>query len=121
MNKTKIELKGLGFYAYHGVLKEEAALGQRFTLDVVLVLVDGLNFGDDRPEATVDYVEVYNTVKAVFTGSRFNLIERCAEAIAEELIERFERVIETTVKVKKPSAPVDCICDYFAVEVTRCR
>ena len=44
MNKTKIELKGLAFFARHGVLKEEAQLGQRFKVDVLLTLLDNLEF-----------------------------------------------------------------------------
>jgi len=121
MNKTKIELKNLAFFARHGVLQEEARLGQRFKVDVLLTLVDGLQFEEDSPEQTVDYVEIYAVVKEVLEGVRFNLIERVAEVIAAEILERFGRVMEVTVNVKKPSVPVDCICDYFAVEVTRCR
>ena len=106
---------------FNGVLKEEALLGQRFKVDVLLTLVDGLEFEQDTPEQTVNYVEVYEAVKEVFEGFRFNLIERAAEVIATELLERFDKAQEVTVTVKKPSVPVDCICDYFAVEVTRCR
>jgi dihydroneopterin aldolase len=36
-------------------------------------------------------------------------------------LERFDKAVEVTVKVEKPAVPVDCICDYFAAEVTRCR
>ena len=111
MNKTKIELKNLAFFARHGVLVEEAKLGQRFKVDVLLTLVDGLEFEDDTPEQTVNYVEVYDVVKEIFTGFRFNLIERAAEAVATELLDRFDKTVEVTVKVKKPSVPVDCICD----------
>jgi dihydroneopterin aldolase len=121
LNKTKIELKDLAFFARHGVLNEEAKLGQRFKVDVLLTLVDGLEFEDDTPEQTVNYVEVYDVVQEIFTGFRFNLIERAAEVIATEMLERFDKAVEVTVKVKKPSVPVDCICDYFAAEVTRCR
>ena len=58
MNKTKIELKNLAFFARHGVLEEEAKLGQRFKVDVLLRLVDGLRFEDDSPQRTVNYVEI---------------------------------------------------------------
>ena len=121
MNKTIIELKSLTFYAYHGVLEEEAKLGQRFEVDVLLRLDDGLDFGEDRPECTVNYVDVFEVVKDSFVGKRYHLIERAAEAIAINILERFNKVAEVTVKVKKPAVPVDCICEYFAAEVTRCR
>jgi len=121
MNKTKIELVGLAFYARHGVLPEEASLGQRFLVDVRLSLVDGLEFSEDRPECTVNYVAVHDLIQEIFIGQRFQLIERAAEAIAAAILDRFEKVAEVAVRVKKPSVPVDCICEYFAAEVIRCR
>jgi dihydroneopterin aldolase len=121
MNKTKIELKDLGFYAHHGVLEAEAELGQRFRVDVTLRLIDGLKFTADTPDCTVNYVDVYAAVKENFTAKRYNLLESAAEAVAVAVLERFKKVVEVTVKVKKPSVPVDCICDYFSAEVTRCR
>jgi len=60
-------------------------------------------------------------VKAIFTERRFNTIEAAADAIAASILETFGRIDSVTVKVKKPSVPVDCVCDYFAAEVTRCR
>lgn len=121
MNRTKIELKDLAFYAYHGVLEEEAKLGQRFKVDVSLQLIDGLKFATDAPECTVNYVDVYAAVKETFEGKRYKLLERAAEAVAAVLLERFKKVVEVSVKIKKPSVPVDCICEYFSVEVTQCR
>lgn len=121
MNQTKIELKDLAFYAHHGVLEEEAKLGQRFKVDVSLRLMDGLEFTEDAPECTVNYVDVYAVVKETFHGKRYNLIERAAEAMAAAILDRFDKVVEVSVKVKKPSVPVDCICEYFSAEVTRCR
>lgn len=121
MNKTKIELKDLAFYAHHGVLVEEAKMGQRFKVDVCLHLIDGLKFTTDTPECTVNYVDVYAAVKETFEGKRYNLIEAAAEAVAITILERFKKVVEVMVKVKKPSVPVDCICEYFSAEVTRCR
>ncbi len=121
MNKTKIELKNLVFFAYHGVLEEEARLGQRFHIDILLTLEDGLKFEADTTEQTVNYVEVQTLVKEIAEGKRFNLIERLAEAIGQAILKRFNKVTEATIKVRKPSVPVDCICDYFAVEVTQCR
>ena len=121
MNKTKIELKNLVFFAYHGVLEEEAMLGQRFNVDVLLMLKGGLEFEADTTDQTVNYVEVYALVKEIVEGRRFNLIERLAEAVGRGILQNFDKVIEVTIRVRKPSVPVDCACDYFSVEVTQCR
>jgi len=122
MHKATIQLKNLVFFARHGLMKEEARLGQRFRVDVSVRLDPGLDLASDRQDETIDYVDLYETVKEVFAGKRrFNFIESSADAIARSLLDRFERAVEVTVKVKKPSVPVDCICDYFAAEVTRSR
>jgi dihydroneopterin aldolase len=121
MQTAKIELKDLVFFARHGLLEEEARLGQRFRVDMLVELDPALDLSADTPDATVNYVELYDTVKSVFTGRRFNMIEAAADAIAAEVLACFGKVISVTVKVKKPSVPVDCICEYFAAEVTRCR
>ncbi len=121
MQTATIELKDLVFFAHHGLLPEEATLGQRFRVDVRVDLNPALDLSQDTPEATVNYVDLFETVKVIFTGQRFNMIEAAADAIAAAILERFGKVQSVTVKVKKPSVPVDCVCDYFAAEVTRCR
>ena len=118
---TKIELKGLEFFAYHGVLPEEVRLGQQFSVDVVLSLDPDMQFESDAVESTVNYAEVFALVEAIFTGERFNLIERAAEAIAERVLADFERVREVGVTVRKPAAPLPGVFDYCSAEVTRCR
>ena len=121
MKTAKIILKELVFFARHGLLEEEAKLGQRFRLDVVVELDPSLDLATDSPESTVNYVELFETIKEIFTEQRFNMIEAAAVAIAVGLLERFAKLVSVTVEVKKPSVPVDCVCDYFAAEVTRCR
>lgn len=121
MNKTKIELKNLAFFARHGLMKEEEALGQRFRLDVCVEIDPTLDLSVDDPHITLNYVELYALVKEIFEGKRYNLIESCADAIAQGILDRFDKAMVSHVTIKKPSVPVDCICDYFATEVTRCR
>jgi dihydroneopterin aldolase len=121
MHNAIIELKDLVFFARHGLLKEEAALGQRFRVDVSVALDPSLDLSIDSPDGTVNYVDLFETVKEQFTGRRFNMIEAAASAIASAILEGFPKVQSVTVKVKKPSVPVDCVCAYFAAEVTQCR
>lgn len=121
MKTAKIVLKELVFFARHGLLEEEAKLGQRFRVDVTVELDPSLELSADTPESTVNYVELFETVKEIFTGQRFNMIEAAADAIAAGILDSFDKVASVTVRVKKPSVPVDCICDYFSAEITRCR
>ncbi len=109
----RIVLEGLEFYGRHGVKPEEGALGARFIVDVELeIAFEGKG---DRLSATVDYAQVHALVAEVVTGERFYLIEALADALANRLLERFERVRSLVVRVHKPHAPLQGVFrDVFA-------
>lgn len=117
----KIILSNLGFYGYHGVLKEESVLGQKFFIDIELY-VDTKEAGlSDDMNKSVSYADVYEIAKEITQSRRFNLIEALAETIAKETLEKFNLIKEIMVRVKKPEAPVNGIYDYFGVEIRRSR
>ena len=121
MNKSIIEIKGLTLYAYHGVLEEEARLGQRFSLDIRLKLIPDLCFESDVVEGTLDYSIAINRIREIFEGTRYKLIERAGEVVADELLAEFSQLAEVFIRVKKPAAPVAATFEYIAVEITKCR
>ena len=55
----KIILKGMEFYAYHGVMKEEQRLGQRFIVDITMILSLQEAGETEVLSKTVNYAEVY--------------------------------------------------------------
>jgi dihydroneopterin aldolase len=118
----EILLEGMRFYAYHGVNPEERALGQRFTVDVVLA-VDLSHAGqsDDLAD-TVSYSAVYKAVRRIVEGEPWNLIEAVAEAIAGEILASFPRVMRVGVTVRKPEVPMKgSLLDAAGVRITRWR
>lgn len=117
--KDKILLKGMHFFGYHGVLEEERRLGQRFEVDLELVL--DLQPAGQRDDLTlsISYADVFKTVEAVVIGQPFRLLEALAERISQQVLEQYTLVEEVVVKVKKPGAPIQGCFDYMAVEVTR--
>lgn len=114
----RIILESMEFYGYHGVLAEEQALGQRFLIDVELILDLGPAGRSDDPEQTVDYARVFEAVREIVSGRPYKLIEAVAEAIAANLLDRFP-VDRVTVRVKKPQAPVPGHFAWMAVEINR--
>ncbi|MCC5911800.1 MAG: dihydroneopterin aldolase [Clostridiaceae bacterium] len=115
----KIIMKNLGFYGYHGVMQEEAVLGQKFFVDIDMY-TDLKNAGEsDEVEDTVHYGEAYELVKDMVENKRFKLIEALAENIASSILQNFTSVNEIVVRIKKPEAPVKGIYDYFGVEIRR--
>ena len=116
----KIVIKGIKVYGYHGFMEEEKKLGQNFIVDIKMSrsLKDaGVN---DRLESTVNYAEVYDSVKHIIKKEKYDLIERVAEKIAEEILRKFD-ISKVKVRVKKPQAPIDGNFKYVGVEIKRKR
>jgi 7,8-dihydroneopterin aldolase/epimerase/oxygenase len=113
-----IHLRGLEFYAYHGVLPEEQVLGARYLIDMDL-FVDLRQAGSsDEVGDTVHYGEVYQVIKACVTGDKYQLIERLAEEIAQRVLEQFS-CTSVRVEVHKPQAPIPGIFRNVSVEIWR--
>jgi dihydroneopterin aldolase len=118
----EILLEGLRFYAYHGVNPEERALGQRFTVDVIL-MVDLRRAGqsDDLAD-TVSYSAVYKVVRRIVEGEPRQLIEAVAEKIAVAILTGFPSVEHVTVTVRKPEVSMKgSMLDAAGVRIRRSR
>lgn len=115
----KILMNGMIFYGYHGVLEEEKKLGQRFIVDVILYIDLKKAGKTDNLDCTVNYKEVYETIKKIVEDEQYNLLEALAEKICENILRFFGIVQKVNVKIKKPETPVAGIFDYFAVQIKR--
>ncbi len=121
MSTDRIGVARIAVFGRHGVLPEEAVLGQRFyiSLDARLDLAPAGR--SDDVAHTVSYADLTQIAVDIATERRFNLIEALAEAIAATILERFGAVEAITVRVDKPSAPVPAILDGVSIEITRHR
>lgn len=116
----KIMGRGLRFYGCHGVLEEEKIKPQPFEVDFELYL-DLTDAGhSDNLYRTINYDEVFHTVRKVVEEEHYQLLEALAERLAGVILERFP-VKEVKVTVYKPQAPVAGDFRYFAVEIHRFR
>jgi dihydroneopterin aldolase len=117
----RILVERIAIFAYHGLLEEEARIGQRFyiSLDCRIDLRPA-GLSDDVAK-TVSYADLTEIVVRIATTRRFALIEALAEAIAAEILERFEGVDSIVVRVDKPSAPVPAVIDGVAISILRSR
>ncbi len=119
--KGVIDIAGLVIFAKHGVLEEEARMGQRFILDIRLVADVTEAVKHDRLADTVDYGEVIAVTESVFRDKRFYLIEAAAAHVASGILAHFPAVKSARVTVKKPSAPISAVFDYVATTVEKKR
>ncbi len=116
----RIHLRGVEAFGYHGVLADEKRDGQPFVVDVVMALDLAPAGTSDALDDTVSYAEIAGEVVARITGPSFDLIERLAEVIADDVLGH-ALVDEVTVTVHKPQAPVGHPFSDVAVEVQRTR
>ncbi len=115
----KIILKDMAFYGYHGLLKEESVLGQKFFIDIEIeTSTKEAGINDDFIK-TINYAEVYEITREFTEDKRFNLIEALAENIAAEVLNRFDIAHSVMVRIRKKEAPVKGIFDYMGVEIRR--
>ncbi|NLP43528.1 MAG: dihydroneopterin aldolase [Peptococcaceae bacterium] len=112
-----IHLRGLEFYAYHGVLPAENGLGQKFIVDIDMYPAIW-PIDSDSIDRTINYAEVYAVIKDCMENKKYKLIETVAEAIADRVLKEFpcERV---RVEVHKPNAPIPGIIRDVSVEIWR--
>lgn len=118
LGHDRIRLRGLQFFAYHGVMEEEGTLGQKFVVDLDIIKDLSAAGKSDQVQDTVNYAEVYHVVKSIVTGERYNLIERLAERIAEQILDQFS-CEAIRVELHKPGAPIPGILEDVSVEVYR--
>ena len=101
---SKIELKTMKFYAYHGVADQERRVGNTFVVDLTLTAPLEKAVRSDNLEETINYASVYHVVKEEMAlPSR--LLEHVAGRILFSIKRQFPQVEEVEVKVAKLNPP----------------
>ncbi|SFU35984.1 dihydroneopterin aldolase [Alicyclobacillus macrosporangiidus] len=116
-----ILLRNMTFYGYHGAFPEEKAMGQRFVVSLELYLDLGPAGASDQLGDTVNYAAVYEDVRQVMEGPAYNLLERVAQRIAEEVLARHPRLQGIRVEIEKPSVPIPGAIEAVRVAMERWR
>ncbi len=98
-------LKGLRFYAYHGVFEQERAVGNTFTVDLKLGGDFTLACQTDAIDNALNYGEVYNVVAEVMTTPS-RLLEHVAERICQQLKTAFPLIATMEVTLTKTNPPL---------------
>lgn len=115
-----LHLTGIRVYGYSGALPEEQVLGQWFEVDLVITLDLSKSGRSDRLADTLDYRGVLAQVHHLVKSSRFNLIERLATAIADQILTE-PQVQQVQVRLTKLAAPIPDFTGKVTVALTRTR
>ncbi|MDJ0616945.1 MAG: dihydroneopterin aldolase [Calothrix sp. MO_192.B10] len=116
-----IHVTGIRAYGYTGYLPEEQVLGQRFEVDVKLWLDISPAAKTDNIEKTVDYRSIITLVKDLVKTSKFVLIERLVETLADSILKQSDRITQVQVILSKPAAPIPDFGGKISIDVTRSR
>lgn len=101
-----IHLKQLRFHGRHGVLPEEAVLGQPWILDLDLEVNIAQAAATDDLRQTVNYAEVYSLCRDIVTGERYQLVESLAARILSAVLAAHPRVCSARLTIHKPHVPI---------------
>jgi dihydroneopterin aldolase len=116
-----IRLKQMRFHGRHGVLPEEAALGQLWIIDLDLVVDIAQAAATDDLAQTVNYAEVYSLYQDIVVNERFALVETLANHLLSSVLSAHPRVKSATVTIHKPQAPIPGIHDGISLTATLAR
>lgn len=101
---SKIELKAMRFYAYHGVGIQEQHVGNTFVVDLLLTAPLEKAILSDNLEETINYATLYELVKKEMLQPSL-LLEHVAGRILFSIKRQFPQVEEVEVKVAKLNPP----------------
>lgn len=111
-------MTGIRAYGYTGVLPEEQTLGQWFEVDLTLWRSLAEAGKTDRLEDTLDYRSSIQIVQTLIQKSRFQLIEKLAEEIAQQLLAS-GAIEQVKIRLTKPAPPIPNFGGTVAVEIVR--
>lgn len=115
----KITISDLEVFAFHGVLKEENSLGQKFLVTAQLYMDVTEAARDDDISKSINYANVCKEIDAFLKNNTFRLIETMADRLAKHLLTLYKNLSEVYIKIKKPWAPILMTLDTVSVSVTR--
>lgn len=113
-----IQLTGIRCYGYVGLLPEEQVLGQWFEVDLTLWLDLAAAGESDEISDTLDYRQAIAMVKHLLKTSKFALVEKLANAIAQSILQ-LDKVQQVRVQLIKPAAPIPDFDGKIIIDITR--
>jgi len=110
-----IRLVNATFFAHHGCTPQEQHVGGRYEVDVEVKFDFEAAARTDDLHLTVCYEDIYAIVNTIVEDHQFDLIERMAYLIAEQVCELSDKIDYAEVVVRKCNPPIRGTADYAEV------
>lgn len=115
----QIKITDLEVFANHGVFPEENKLGQKFLISAVLHTDTRKAGKTDDLTASIHYGEVSAFITKYMKEHTYQLLERVAETLAEEMLKSISGLCKIDLEIKKPWAPVGLPLKTVSVKISR--
>lgn len=115
----QIKITDLEVFANHGVFSEENKLGQKFLVSAVLYTDTRKAGKTDDLTASIHYGEVSAFITKYMKEHTYQLLERVAETLAEEMFKSISGLCKIDLEIKKPWAPVGLPLKTVSVKISR--
>ena len=116
----RIDLHDIRIFAYHGVMTQEQVVGDWYTINLRLTVLDESATISDRLTDTVDYSKVFDLVKHDMQIPS-KLMEHVCGRICRAILQQFSCVDEVTISIIKQNPPIGAECGGCGVELTQKR
>jgi dihydroneopterin aldolase len=103
--KNYLELKGMTFFACHGVMEQERKVGNTYTIDLKLFFDFLSATVSDNLHDTINYAAVYELVKQEMAIPS-NLIEHVAGRILQRIYSDFPKIDRIEIRLAKKNPPM---------------
>ena len=109
----------MNFFAYHGHYDEEKYAGNNFCVDITLWTNTQKAEISDNLDDALNYQEVYVIIKDILLNTKFNLLERLAHVILNNLFEEFKNLKKAKIIIQKINPPLGGTIHSVGVELVK--
>jgi len=113
-----VEISNLRCYGYVGYFPEEKILGQWFEVNVRIAYDLSKAGQTDKLTDTINYAEVVKLIKERIASSKYDLIERLSEVIAQDIL-KISLVQNVKLRLTKISPPIPDFSGQVSLEIVR--
>ncbi len=115
----RISLTNLEFFGFHGLYEAEQKIGNGFMVDVIIDFTPTVSI-IDQLDQTIDYVQVYNSVKAIMEVPTL-LLETIVGKIADKVLLDHPIANKVRVTITKQKLPIPFFVGNTSVSVEKTR
>lgn len=101
----EVRLEKVRFHSFHGLLPQEAKVGNDFEADIVVTIPDLVDADDDSLDNSLCYAALFEVVKQEM-GKPSGTLEHLTRRIGKAILERWPWVAGVEVSVCKLAPPI---------------